>query len=533
MVLRKPYAFLIKHFKMIHLFLTGAILYLIVRMSHVIGFVNEYLDANIKLITLSQFRTVYNIFDFIIPVLILGFSIILFLIMTVKKKPNRFYLYSTIISVLLLILNIYGYITLRSLTEVWLQANRLSVMNDMYLFMMISFVVLCGMSLSRGLGFNIGRFDFNNDIADIDVSEEDNAEFEVSIDFDINDVKRDAKKQIRYMKYFYKENKTAILTVVGVFACFILIYSLGTFLRYRKDVTKGNLLSANGFDITVNNSYIIDTDAQGNDLADNTHLLVVDVDVKNVGYLEGETLNTGLISLDIGSNTYHTTREYDTSAVDLGKVYNDELVKYDTSMRRLLIFKVPTNRLFSRILFGIRDNGGNTVYLKLNPKDLSDKKNKIVEVFLGDELKLEESAIDNVNIKINKVETGDRFKLNYNYCINKTRCVNSIEYLTPISALSNYDKTLLKLEGTFEVKDNLLFKDFFSLFESFGYIEYKINGKTYRQTSGFKEAKSTKIKNLKAIYIETYNDLASADDICLGLKIRNTEYRYYLSGGAN
>ncbi len=530
MVFRKPYAFLIKHFKLLHVILTGVVIYLIIRMTGTISFINDYLNANVKLISLEQFESAYNALDFVFPVIVLLFSVILFFVMTLKKKPNKFYMYAMLIALVTLILNVYGYYTLRSLTEVWLKANRLSMLSDFYVFALVANVVLCAMSASRAIGFNIGRFDFNNDISQFDLSEEDSAEFEVSVDFDIDVIKRNAKKRIRYLNYFYKENKRTIFGTLLMIIFVSAIYGLSLYFRYRKDVIRGNILSYNGFSVQVNNAYVINSDSEGNQLKDNKHIVVVDTSITNLSGKDSYSFPTGTLSLNVGAMSYTLTKQYNAYISDLGKMYNDEKIKAGNTVKSIFAFEVPESNLNSTILLGVRDlNGQKTHYLKLNTTNLSNEDDTIKEEFLGEELVFDNSLFKDTRIKIDSFEINDKYKINYRFCANSTTCLNSVEYLVPRNNTSNYDMTILKINGSFDINNNALFTNFYQLFETFGYIEYKIAGKTYQQTSGFKQISSKKINNNNTYYIGVLKDIKNAESVCLGLKIRNIYYRYYLT----
>lgn len=532
MILRKPYAFFIKHFKLFHIIIAGLIIYAIFRMTGVIGFVNNYLESNSVLITEEDFGGVYGIRDFIIPIIILLSNILLLAIMTIKRKPNKFYMISTVMSAILLIINIYGYSTLKKLITIWLEATQLSVLSDMYIFVMIACIIVCAVFISRALGFNIGRFDFNNDILKFDLSEEDSAEFELMFDFDVNDAKRNVHKQARYFKYFIKENKSTLLTTFCVVVGFVLIYFGFSFLKYKKDVTKTNSLYLNGFGFTVNNSYIINSDYNGKKLEDDAYLLVVDASITNVGYSGEEDFITGTVNINIGDNDYYSTIKYNDDVTDLGIVYLDEKIKFEKTLRRLLIFKIPRSNLGSKTLLGIRNLDSSTnKYIKLKPVDLTKNENKKVEAKLGEKINLNDSSIENIDIKINNFELNNYFKVNYKYCATKTKCYNLSEYLVPNNAASNYDKTLLKIEGNFNINNDLIITNFYELFHYFGYIEYTINGKTYVQNNLFKEVKSKKVKQNDVYYIEVLADIKKADSVYLGLKIRNMDYRYELVKG--
>lgn len=529
MVLRKPYAFLIKHFKLIHIIMSVLLVMLMMQTMELIGFVNKFVNSTFLYITKTEFSDNFSNLLIIVPIILFVFMLILFLVMMMKKKPSRFYLFSTLTTLLIFAIDLYGYSVLQNMITTIQDVRVLKALVDVLVFAVIAEFILSIVTIIRGVGFNISRFDFNSDLAEFDISEEDSAEFEVNIDFDLNDVKRNNNKRIRHLKYFYKENKTAIGGFVIFVIALISFFSLKSYLVFRKDTTTSPSLEYNGFIFKVNDVYIIDDDLNGEKIKDNLALVVVDADVTNSYAGNKEVFKTGTINLDVGGDAYSVVHKYDDYVLDLGKSYQDEEIVSGRTIRRLFIYEVPKNHLFSKMLIGVRDLGNSkTKYYKANPINLSGKKNKIEEKFLKEEMNLRESTIGELKFNIKKYSISDKHKITYTYCTSKKICINSVEYLVPKFVVSNYDKAILKISGNFNYDNSLNYKDFYALFNNFGYIEYKIDKNTYRQTSGFREIKSAKLKEKNTYYIEVNKEILKADSICLGLKIRNMNYRYYL-----
>ena len=60
MILKKPYKFLIKHFRMIHLILAIMSGYLLAKTNNILGFFNEYLNNNETLIGTGTVSEYFN-----------------------------------------------------------------------------------------------------------------------------------------------------------------------------------------------------------------------------------------------------------------------------------------------------------------------------------------------------------------------------------------------------------------------------------------------------------------------------------------
>ncbi|HHW69283.1 MAG TPA: hypothetical protein GX747_03000, partial [Tenericutes bacterium] len=109
MILRKPYAFLIKKFRLLHLIVSGLLVYLIYRLNMLLQIVNEYMKDITVVNNKDLINEYFNIYMFIIPFAIIIFSTILYSIMYLKKKPKLFYAISIITSIAMLIIFNYVY----------------------------------------------------------------------------------------------------------------------------------------------------------------------------------------------------------------------------------------------------------------------------------------------------------------------------------------------------------------------------------------------------------------------------------------
>ena len=537
MILRKPYAFFIKYFKVFHIIISVLSIYLMVRMSNISAFINKYLENPLaKLITKDQANSAFNSIDFILPALLTLMSLALWGIMRLKKKPHKTYIFLFASSLFAFVLNVYTHSRIMALTTIWLKSEELTAIVDIYVFGMLLQMATCIICMSRALGFNIAKLDFKSDIVELNADSADNEEFEVALDFDINDVKRDIKKGSRHFKYFVKENNK-IIKYGGIALAVLIVLSIayGAY-QNRKIVIKSGILSYNGFTVKVNKAYVIDNDLRGNKLKDDQTLLVVDVDITN-NKSESASFLTGTAILNIGDTNYTPSRQFDDAVSDLGIVYNDDQIKEGKTVKRLLVFEIPANRLISKKLFGIRalgyssSNRGRYYYAKFDIEYYNNKKTNTKDGYkLGDTLDLKDSILGDATFKINTFDIQRRFKVSYNYCYKKDTCIPSTEYIVPQNVLSNYEKVLIKIEGEFNLS-NIRFSDFYDLFGNYGYIEYKKNGKTYYQQNNFNQVKSSKNQQKNTYYIEVIKDVLDADSITLGLKVRNIDYKYKLAEG--
>ena len=161
MVFRKPYAFLIKNFRLMHIILTICCIYLITRTSAIISFLNDYISSSDLVIGQSIVSGLYNGLMFLIPILMLIFFVVLLIVMSVKEKPKTFYIVNIIVYLLIFILFIYGRSVLKSMEEELVQAQKIQTLRDLFVYALVFQFFTVVIAAIRGLGFDIRKFELS------------------------------------------------------------------------------------------------------------------------------------------------------------------------------------------------------------------------------------------------------------------------------------------------------------------------------------------------------------------------------------
>lgn len=549
MVLRKPYAFIIKNFKVLHLAISVFFTYISIRIVNLIVLCNDFLKSEEYLISTSSFKSMFNIFDFIIPVVLFIFVGLIQLIMAMKKKPNKFYIFGTVYSLFLLCINVYTYNLLKKMTTIWLEAATVSTLSEFYVFLFVCSTVLAAFSLARTFGFNIGRFDFTSEALKIERNESDGEEVEIKIEYDTSDVRRSLQKNIRYIKYFYRENKRNMTICLLVAAGIVSIYTFTTILRYNKKVVSGDTLSYAGFNIKINQAYVINKDTNGQRIPGNKHLLLLDVDITN-NNRTSMSFPVGAASVTIGTKEFYATQLYEDYVVDFGKVYKEEKINSLNSkgkpvttgskantLNRLLVFEIPKSLILSKSYFAIKTNKGTFnfkdkerfTYIKINKKNYLDVKEKINEFDINEEIILNDTLLSGFKINVKNFNVQSYYKLQYNFCMYSGKCLNSYEYLYPNNANYNEDKAVMRLEYDFKKGSNSVIATFKDMLNKYGKLNYKVKGKEYEvKKFNFLNPKNAKFNNV--YFLEVDKNILEADNLSISFSIRGFTYKYILKG---
>ena len=106
MILKKPYAFFIKMFKPIHIFLGVLIGYLIYLENSILSFLNNYIYSTDNIVGENIKSSLVNNGLYIIPIIMMLASFIILSIMFKKKKPITFYFFNIFCFIVILVINI-------------------------------------------------------------------------------------------------------------------------------------------------------------------------------------------------------------------------------------------------------------------------------------------------------------------------------------------------------------------------------------------------------------------------------------------
>jgi len=532
MILRKPYAFLIKYFKLIHVFLVVPLCYLLYRTNVILNFFREYINSE-QIVTGRDFTgELFNTWMFVLPFVIIVVLGILLGVMFYKKKPKIFYIYNIAVMIALLVIYNIGYDMVGTLEAQILETRTLHLIRDVFTIVVLFQGISLILTFIRATGFDIKKFEFNRDLEQLDIDEVDAEEFEVDVNIETNVFKREFRKNIRFAKYIYIENKfiiNGVFLILFSITCFFIYMNLTI---YNKTYKQGVTFSANEFAMSISNSYLTNQNYKENKITDN-YLLVIELNVQ--AHYEDTTINTAKFELKIKDNTYYPNNKYNSDLIDLGTVYNHGVVSNDSFETHLLVYEIPSDLINEKMVLKYLDSM-KTGYNKLNPKYIKvklepyhlDEKEDLKIASLNDSIQLNELILNATSINLTSFEIQNRFKIDYQYC-TKNECYDSVEYLNPILN-TNYDKVLLKIDGEIIIDKDLKNKnlsDLYSIINYFGKIKYR-TGRKVRYYSSLTSISPKKAKVLNSYYIEIPKEIINSDEISLIIDVRDKSYEYII-----
>ena len=206
MILRKPYAFLIRYFKIIHITLFIMFGYLFFKLRSIYIFFQDYVRTNVYTYVEGLAEQYIGPLMFVVVFFILASAIAIFYLMREKEKPVLFYRILIVYCVVLLISLIVYSNFYTSLEFETYDRFILSVYRDVIGIIYYLVYFFLGFTFVRGFGFDIKKFSFEKDLKLLNISESDSEEFELAVEVDKEKIVNTIRRERRLATYFFKEN---------------------------------------------------------------------------------------------------------------------------------------------------------------------------------------------------------------------------------------------------------------------------------------------------------------------------------------
>lgn len=539
MIIKKPYAFIIKHFRLIHLLLLIPMIFLVTQTREMVSFFRDYVTNNYTLGSstgvLSSLASNYiNIFMYLAVIIIMVVLIFLTIVLQRKEKPTKFYKVSIVYYLVMFILITVSFTIFKSIENDTLGTAAARIIRDLSVLIHYSQYIFIAFTAVRGVGFNIKQFDFKSDLAELEISSEDSEEVEFLIGIDSDKAKRTIRRFFRELKYYYKENKFIFILIIV-----IAIGIVGTMLYMNEEVYqrvyKENDSIASGYlNFTVKDSYISNLSKDGEVLNEDKYCVILQLEITN-RYREDHEFNYINLELTINNQYFLPNLSIANYFTDYGTPYNGTFIKGNTTSNYILVYEIDEyliNQDFLLTVYSHYDGsvgGIGTVNnrISLDPTLISED---IISnnVSLGTNIDLSSTNLGNSTFAIIDYEFTNRYTYTYDYCVTEGNCIPSTGSISIDYANDGSKMTLLVLDYNLTLDSDIPYMDitrsYRSVFEDFTQIVYGVNGKTYYYDVSIENPSSYSEKAV----IKVPREVATADRVELVLNIRNISYRIRL-----
>lgn len=516
MVFRKPYAFLIKNFRKIHIVLLFLALFVWIKINSITAFVKQYISYGTYNASMERFSSHVGIFLYLALLIMIVGSGLLLILLRKKDKPWKIYILYIFEYVLLLVgviltsnfFNTYSLGT--TVSGVLIYRDILTIGK----FLQYPIIVLL---IIRVLGIDLKKFNFKNDEEYLELSSEDREEFEISFDFDKNSIIRLYNRTKRNLYYFYKEHKFICNILIVISSIYVLYQGYYFFAIINKSYKQGKTFKSGIYEITVKDSYITDKDLAGNKIEEGYNFVILIINIKNTSN-KMISPNLDRYHLMNGSSDYTYKPFYNSYFTDIGKPADSKISIYGGKSREMyLVYRVKENLKKNRFVLYYQELGGKLgSYLrkiKLKMTDVSEVKDTGVYK-IGDTIKFDYIYLSDKKITTTNFDINTSFNYNRYYCPNDSFCLTNVETVN-----AREGKKILKLSFSSSDFEGEEFIDFST---KYGRIMYK-DSKGRTRYANIVDAIGISYQG-RDIYITTDSSVLDSSDISLLYTLRNKSY---------
>ena len=167
MVIKKPYAFLIKNFRLIHAVLFALVGYLGIKSFALYDFFESYATNHyfVNSVDLAAQYINFTMFGVIIGVILI--SALIFFILSLKNKERKFYIFLILYQIVLFIFLLYDFSVLQNLQDASMAIESVRALRDVNLIVLLPQIIFIFILAGRAIGFNIKQFDFKKDLEEL------------------------------------------------------------------------------------------------------------------------------------------------------------------------------------------------------------------------------------------------------------------------------------------------------------------------------------------------------------------------------
>lgn len=526
MIIRNPYGFIVKHYKLINLLLLLPMVYLALKFGDISSFFRDYVSSNYSTPETAITNTYITILSMIAIIFMLISNIILYLILATKKKNSYYHLASIVYYFVCLICLMLFSATMETIETGKIDMTFIHFVRDTsnIVLMPIYILIVCG--TAKGIGFNIKTFrlDANDDLK---LNEEDEEDIEIKVGSDNNTIKRTSVHLIRELKYYILENKF-VFSCIGVVLLLILCYNWYTEFEVNNKMYMINQsFSLDNFTLSIKESYLTKVDYHGNLIANDKYYLAVKIGLNNQG--AATTIDKSSFRIYVGKTAIFPSYDRASRFIDIGKIYQGETINSGESNDYVFVYELTSNQLKSsyemRILSGMTQKNSELInqYKKINIKPVNILKTETLGTLSKKkEVDLSSTTLGDTKFTLKDLQVVTSYTYEYESCDTRKNCTKVKDVVVPSGGkvLIIIDDEL-KLDETSSYYNNSE-KDFYGDFISLKYVYEITTGGAVGDYTNTTTLKNITPKNLtnKRVY-EVPSTLLEAKKIDMIITVRN------------
>ena len=338
MILRKPYAFLIKHFRLIHLIICLLLLFLINNTNGVLDFFKGYISGDITDFVVTDY---INIWMYLAIIVIILLVLSMILLMRKKDKPLLIYILTIVEYSAVFVCFAYASSIIQVLQRNILDQKTIRLARDVVSFALIGQWLFLIPYAIRAMGFDIKKFDFKRDLKELNLTDTDNEEFELELGIDKEKINIKLRRKLRELKYYYKENKLYILIILFIVLA-VSVYSIVNSIEIVPKYKENEIVKLdNYYTLKINNTYLLNKDNNGKKIKKNDDwFLVVNFTINSM-YSSSFQLDIDKFILKINNEEIMPTKQYYNYFTNYGIGYKSQKISLNDEKTFILVYEIP------------------------------------------------------------------------------------------------------------------------------------------------------------------------------------------------
>lgn len=526
MVFRKPFAFIIRHFKAFHIVMLFTSIFILYSSSQIRSLIASLIKTNAYMYAGANNYTKSPIY----MIALIGLAAVgaIYWLFKVRKKDLRYYRLVVIYYISAIFGHYYMFGALNKMATEQVSIDTLNAVRDISLMLFLASLPIVVMSFVRGVGFNIKQFNFSKDIEELSITEKDSEEFEILIGQNNYKYIRKGRKIIRELRYLVLENLFYI-SIVGAGLILVGGISVGAVIyKNAHTVAESQITTINNVYYAVNNTYITERDINGNTLKKGYKYVVVNLSMKNLSTYEKRYVDQGLFTLQTGRLIYKPINYFQKKFLDMG-VYLEKgtEIPTDSFLTGNVVFEIPASMNVThfnfRVMSGIEETDDeflvNYVRFVAAGKEV-DREISTINLSKGQRINTNIIEGSLFNIVIKDASLLDAYDERYVICKTPLLCDSKTSLVKPTTTSTN---TMIALFYDGVLDSNATYYNALDTMEEFvnayTHVEYTIGNKSYSSDS------NVIMKDINGkIFMEVTRDITKANSITVVFNFRNETY---------
>lgn len=312
MVLRRPYAFLIKHFRLIHLVILAILVYLGLKCRSIYSYLNSVIITSTNRYDAPQYISYWMILLIFLSIALMA---IIYLLLKYKDKPRKMYIASIVVYAVLGVFLFLLFAYIGEFTRNLVDTKTIRFYRDILLIIMLFQAVIILLMAVRAFGFDIKKFDFNRDAQELNATSSDSEEVEINTKIDTTNIVRSFNKGQREFGYYLKEFKGYVIVILMVLLIIIGYKTYNFFTTTFKSYGEGDVIGENKI-IKIVDSYY--------DSSTNKNYVIISFNIYKFGKPDRFTVEN--MVLHIGRDKYTPNKNICSKYSKLGVCYKKQLI---------------------------------------------------------------------------------------------------------------------------------------------------------------------------------------------------------------